>query len=1044
MDAGYAVDPDLAGLGNADTIAWLQSIGALARASALEDQADAVADAVAPGGPPTGADAIREGTRGPDRMAMPTDLAAQIGPGAAGLTLRGDARADQIARDHGALAVTRDRDVHFRAGFLQPHTTAGRWLMAHEGMHGEHVTSGLAGRGQALAREPDPTDRLAEAPAHIVAFLAEVLPAPVNAADGATLAVARRLTPLSGVELAEFRDRYAPFRDLAALHAALTPWLAELQHRQAASQAHESVVTELYGMDELYDRYRSLLGMLSVMFPRWVHQAEAVPAEQLDPQLRDRGTGGALYFDLRQSLAQHGWANVTAFQETTEDYIATFSENARAIAYEHMGRYEALLRQERERYADPAVVEALRTALAPAGAQFREADRQRSIARANQPTPRRDLGDPAAVIAATRAAEAATEQGQALAEPTFDTNPLVGNEDFPLADLAKASSSDDAQRTLDRYIRQRLDDIADTRSNLQRNREMVFELDVLVAETLASKGLGADSLPARIVTDHTAPTISDAIKTVALVVLSIVLAFATGGGGLLGLLAAGASLGLSATLAAEEYARYARRSDAYGAQLLSEEPSLTWVVVSMIAAGLDLAIISATIRPIRPALRAFEETGDLIALERQLQGLQAEVRTSVLRAAQARRQAKAAWQALGPRATMVRGSAFGLDLIAQATYALYNSMRAGVRSFQAWSKTDEFVQLFGQVRALSPEDLTRVKALHESALADLHRIDIHGRSIGMTDDQISEAVRAWAQRGTGTADDVISGMASSRSTAAVSGTGPVDPGGRGLWALDEGVLSSMSTADAQRLRTLQGRMPASPDELEELVRLRQSAVGAELPARAGTPEHMLASWRRYAPRNPRQTFERWVAGHPSRMRNSLRGPVREDAYRSALADVGLEAPGDTLQVAGQGRQVDLVVPPTGSQPRTLVQVKAGKESLTLPPRRSGGASRGRESLSNADALRLDQQLVRGGDRVVWAFEELPSGPLVREALDRDVVVFVRVGDAGDELRMMERLTSSRGGMTERQVQAAIDGGQLNFVQGSLDTFVQRVVAWLGG
>ena len=262
----------------------------------------------------------------------------------------------------------------------------------------------------------------------------------------------------------------------------------------------------------------------------------------------------------------------------------------------------------------------------------------------------------------------------------------------------------------------------------------------------------------------------------------------------------------------------------------------------------------------------------------------------------------------------------------------------------------------------------------------------------------------------------------------------VDPGGRGLYRMNELVIDTLPPADAGRLRVLQSRMPASQAELEELVALRRRASGVDLPEVAGTPEHMLARWKEYqaSPDNAGLDFEHWAAGHPSRMRNSVRGTAREEVYREALSTAGTESRSAVLKTeSGQSRQIDALIEHGKDQPRDMIQFKAGEESLTTKPRQSGGASRGSSSLSNEDALKADAEFIKNGDHVAWVFEERPSGPLVARARELGVDVVIRVDDAAGKARMIELM--KRAGMS----QAEIDS--IEWVIGTKEDVVNYVV-----
>jgi hypothetical protein len=259
----------------------------------------------------------------------------------------------------------------------------------------------------------------------------------------------------------------------------------------------------------------------------------------------------------------------------------------------------------------------------------------------------------------------------------------------------------------------------------------------------------------------------------------------------------------------------------------------------------------------------------------------------------------------------------------------------------------------------------------------------------------------------------------------------VDPGGRGVYRLAESQISRLSATDAARLRELQSRMPASQAELEELTALRARAVGGELPETAGTPEHMLTRWRQYVASGRDMTFQQWAAGHPSRMANSVGGIAREESYRIALAEVGVPSRGAVLQTpSGQRRQIDVLIEGGRGQGRVIIQIKAGKASLSTTPRQSGGASLGSSSLSNTEALAADAEFIATGDHVVWVHEELPTGPLVARARELHVDVIIRVDNAAGRTRMVGLMHRAR--MSQAEIDAVIfvegtDADVVNFV-----------------
>jgi hypothetical protein len=264
----------------------------------------------------------------------------------------------------------------------------------------------------------------------------------------------------------------------------------------------------------------------------------------------------------------------------------------------------------------------------------------------------------------------------------------------------------------------------------------------------------------------------------------------------------------------------------------------------------------------------------------------------------------------------------------------------------------------------------------------------------------------------------------------------MDPGGRGLYALDDALVARLAPADAARLRVLQGRPPTTVEELDELIALRTRAAGKPGSLTAGTPEHMRDRWDRYlaSTRPKHKRFEAWAKGHAQRMANSVTGLDAEAEWRLAFEDLEIEAGASVVKTAaGKARQVDMLIPAAEGEPRTLIQLKSGaNESLTTTARRSGGASYGSSSLSNADALALDADLVVEGNRVIWIFEKTPSGPLIAEAVRSDVKVFIRVDSAAEQQRVIGLMTRKGAEMMSEEI------ARVTFVVGTREDAIRIV------
>ncbi len=100
----------------------------------------------------------------------------RLGTDLGGVRIHDDTRAAAAAREIDAQAFTRGRDVYFAAGQYQPHTDAGRWLLAHELAHTVQQTGGARRKTNELvqrvtqkpapgAKTPNKTDAPAPPPA---------------------------------------------------------------------------------------------------------------------------------------------------------------------------------------------------------------------------------------------------------------------------------------------------------------------------------------------------------------------------------------------------------------------------------------------------------------------------------------------------------------------------------------------------------------------------------------------------------------------------------------------------------------------------------------------------------------------------------------------------------------------------------------------------------------------------------------------------------------------------------------------------------------
>ncbi|MDP5277478.1 hypothetical protein Q9Q95_00955 [Sphingomonas sp. DG1-23] len=297
------------------------------------------------------------------------------------------------------------------------------------------------------------------------------------------------------------------------------------------------------------------------------------------------------------------------------------------------------------------------------------------------------------------------------------------------------------------YIAARRKDIETTRKALEDKPSQIYGLDKLLAASFAAQGL--EGVRERIIRDH----ISDvhwieAIPQIILGVIAVAAGLLTGGGGTVAVLAGGTALGIGAYQALEEFRRYEMKSAAYGAQLSSDDPTIAWVIVAVIGAGFDAAAFASVLPKLRPAIQAFEagaEANDVAKLTAKLTDVEEGIRATIVRAAEARVEARAAWKAiLRPPAVLRMVILPGAEEFGRLIYAVYLTAKQGIHDFKVFVKTNEAINLIGDIAKMAPEDLALLKTGYIQAVADMESVAAHAKSLGLDAAQTEGFLKLWA------------------------------------------------------------------------------------------------------------------------------------------------------------------------------------------------------------------------------------------------------------------------------------------------------------
>jgi hypothetical protein len=329
------------------------------------------------------------------------------------------------------------------------------------------------------------------------------------------------------------------------------------------------------------------------------------------------------------------------------------------------------------------------------------------------------------------------------------------------------------------YIAARKKDIAETRQNLKDKPTMIYGLDTLLQTSYQAQNIQSGTIYYKIIRDHISDVHwSEAIPQIILAVIALAAGLFTGGGGTVAVLAAGTALGIGAYQAVEEFRRYEMKSAAYGAGLTSDDPTMAWVIVAVIGAGIDAGAFALALPKLRPAIQAFNagaEAGDVGILTQKLNKLtevEEDIRKSILRGAEAEAEARAAWKAVFKPPAALRAVIIpGAEEFGRFVYAVYLSLRRGIREFQLFVKTNEALELIGDVSKLTSEELAALKTGYLKGIEEMEAVAAKGKALKMTDEEIDAFMKLRANTKGMTADQVATQMEVWRNTQGIGWKG---------------------------------------------------------------------------------------------------------------------------------------------------------------------------------------------------------------------------------------------------------------------------------
>jgi hypothetical protein len=400
--------------------------------------------------------------------------------------------------------------------------------------------------------------------------------------------------------------------------------------------------------------------------------------------------------DLDKALAANGFKDLAEYEAACNEYLKLFRTRAVELTLLALKASEQVVSAELARYRDPTEVAALhgkQAAMRKYDSEATEAFR-RQLPNMTQVYSSGQSPRTPDQIAAEKEGKEKTAQANAERAKLAEDYPILKDQKLHNYRMNVSDPAELGSR-LRANASDRLADITKTRNRVKTDPDAIFQFDRIVELTLQELGAGSPTAAGRlIVQDKLKDIASDGLlKGIAIAVLAIGLGLVSFGTGTVAVLAGAGALGLSVYSAAEEWDRYDKASAAAHTAfdkdktVSSDDPSIMWLALSLVAIGLDGAALVRAVKAAAPAAKVLAETGSAAKFEETL-AKATELSEGVQKALAKQGKAEEGFvKASEELSAYLRGKLFsGIDPIylAKVTKAAYYAAAEHIRDFQVF------------------------------------------------------------------------------------------------------------------------------------------------------------------------------------------------------------------------------------------------------------------------------------------------------------------------------------------------------------------------
>ncbi len=551
-------------------------------------------------------------------------------------------------------------------------------------------------------------------------FKGPLLITPDNYKDVARIAY--KLSQLSYGELEDYKNKInAAAADLSTFESAIDRYIEEVKQRKEDTEAQDKLIQKLYGLEALYQKYK-----------KW-NRSDPTETQALNEELKANNFPGG----------------ILEFEKFIADYLHAFRTETVKIGLDILMRYESVLYKEGLRYQNPSEVGALYQQLAPLRAEYPQfeknareyndfqqekadyEERKRLPGNGGIEGPSKER-EAAADLAGKEALKHREAERQSVIAIS-GTFPILKEDNLPLdrrLDKAAMAKADTTQlmALLKVHIEARREDIKKTEDTITSDPDKIFTLDKLLEASVKQQNIEPTSIFGQIVQDKISIIKrTDIIIGFLVAVFAIALTILSFGTGIIAAGAAVTAFGLSSILAYQEFKKYESEHAAYGAGLLSDDPSLVWLIVSIAGAALDLGQAVKAVKAISPLAKTLDATKDLIAFNEGIKALEkageidSKIARNVEQAALARTKAAEAAKSLSntliSKTYSFPGPLADPDLYRDVVKLAFYKIKEGGLAFQQFALEVRQARTAAKMADFTADELVLLKRAYEEGKA---------------------------------------------------------------------------------------------------------------------------------------------------------------------------------------------------------------------------------------------------------------------------------------------------------------------------------------